>query len=279
MSDLILQLDLSEFEKLGEDLKKLEGNVKAETAKLAAMTHSHVLEEAQSKLHSRREKFIENLAFEQISEDTWVVTVKQDAVWIEDGLPAFDMTESLLKNNAKIAADGSKYKVIPFEHSKGKSQQTSAQSSLTDTIKQELKKLKIPYMKIERDDHGKPKTGMLHSLNIENKPIKVGEGRGQGHGPEGQPMQGSTGIPFLRGIRIYQRALFKEDGTPKIDKAGKQMAQKSIMTFRVVSEKHKNSEKWQYPGIEGTHFLDEAFEWAERTWSEKIVPELMKNFA
>jgi hypothetical protein len=87
---------------------------------------------------------------------------------------------------------------------------------------------------------------------------------------------GPTGIPFLQGLRVSQSAVFNSDGTPKMDKKGKQMATRSITTYRVVSSKHEG-ESWQYPGIEGTHFFDEAIRWAEQEWEQKMLPELLRK--
>lgn len=276
MSDLYLQLDYSELEKLGESIKDLERKVQEEAGKLAAMTHAHIVEEAQEKLHSRRQKFLDNLAFSQVDQDTWVITVQRAAVWIEEGKPSGSMVDDLLGDNPKISKDGVPYRVIPFEHSKAPTQQTTAQQNLTATVKQALKERNIPYGGIERDDKGKPKTGLLHKFDIMDKPIRQDMGRGQGQGPVGQVQQGNTGIPLLQGVRVYQKALFNDDGTPKVDKQGQQRASRSIMTFRVVSARHKGN-KWEYPGIEGMGFLDEAEEWAYREWSENILPRLLKS--
>jgi hypothetical protein len=273
--DLYLKLDISELEALGRDLSKLESQIKQAASALSAQTHAHVVEQAQLRLHSRRQKFIDNLAFEQVSDDTWVVVIKEPATWIEDGMPAHSMVDDLLGDNPKTAKDGSKYRVIPFEHNKGPTTQTSAQQSLTQTVKAEMKKMKIPWAKIERDEKGRVKQGLLHKFDIEDQPTKKGFGRGQGHGEVGEVMQGNTGIPFLRGVRIYQKALFNDDGSPRLNKKGEHMGARNIMTFRVVSSKHKG-EKWNYPGIEGMHFLDEALNWAQKEWEDRIMPDLLK---
>lgn len=286
--DLHLSLDLSEIRKLNVEMDRMMPRIEAAGASLAAETHAHVLERAQRELHSRREMFVENLTFEEVEPGIWVVTVKAPAVWIDEGMPPHSMVAALLGKNAKIAKDGSRYRVIPFRHDKGGASQTPAAASLTQTIKQELKKLKVGYKSIDRDASGAPKEGLVFKHDIENKPLKPasfpftfnkpGDNmHGYGRGPKGSVMQGPSGIPFLQGIRIYQRKMLNKDGSPKLDSAGLQKASRSVMTFRVVSSKHVAEGKWYYPGVEGKHFLDEAMTWAEHEWDTRIVPDLLKS--
>ena len=152
-----------------------------------------------------------------------------------------------------------------------------------------LKKMRIPWKTPERNADGSPKSGMLHRLDINGPPRPAGavgtptgnakvpvNQHGYGHGPAGAPMQGPTGIPFLKGLTIQQNPLFNQDGTPKLDAKGKQMASRTFSTFRVVSSKHEGT-KWKYPGIEGTHFFEEALQWAEKQWENEILPQLLKK--
>lgn len=261
-----LNVDLSGLTSLGTELKpKLEKALEQAAASLALQSHAHLLEQVQSQLNSTREKYVDAISFNQVNDTTWVIHLDQSAMWIEEGLPEHEMIDDLLKSRkAKIAKDGSKYLVVPFQHNKGPTQQTPAQSDLTNTIKAELKKRNIPYGKIERDGKGKAKTGLLHSFDITKDPIKTHEGPGQGHGQVGQVRQGNTGIPFLKNVRVYQR-----------DVGGK--IQRGIMTFRVASSKHRGSGKWIHPGLEPRNFLDETADWANQLW-DKMREEIMKQF-
>lgn len=231
---------------------------------LTVQVHAHIVEQVQSKLHSTRDKYLQHLHFKQVSDDTTLITLDRDAMWIEEGIPPnYNMLDGLLKSKkAKTAADGSRYVVVPFEHKKGPTQQTPAQTSLTDTIKKEFKDRKIPYGKLEVGKDGKPKTGLLHSFDIMHSPVKTGQGPGQGHGPVGAVRQGPTGIPFLQGVRVYQKEF--------TDKAGKSSVKKSIVTFRIASSKHQGTGRWIHPGLEAKRFLDEAASWAKQLWSEEI---------
>ena len=236
---------------------------------LTAQTHAHILEQVQSKLHSTREKYVKALSFKQVDADTWVIELDKDAMFIEEGLkPNTDMLDGLLKSSkAKTAKDGSRYIVVPFQHNKGATQQTPAQTTLTNTIKSEMKKRKIPYGKLETGADGKPKTGLLHSFDIMKQPIKTAPGAGSGHGPIGAVKQGPTGIPHLQGVRVYQ--------TKVKDAKGKESVKKSIMTFRVASSKMKGQGRWVHPGLEAKKFLDEAADWALKEFETRIRDQIL----
>lgn len=284
-----VNLDISALLKLDEELEPAMKAAAAKAAQdLTAQTHAHIVEQVQAKLRSTREKYLDNLAFHQVNETTWVVDLAPGAMFIEEGLPPnFDMIDALLddsprpgnksrsdngvaKGKTKTAKDGSRYRVIPFEHNKAPTRQTPAQTDLTNTIKSEMKKLGAPYGKLEKDLSGQPKLGLVRKFDIMSKPTKSLDGPGQGKGPIGQVRQGPTGIPFLQGVRVYQRNV-----TDK--KSGKASTKKFIMTFRIVSSKHKGQGRWVHPGLEGKKFFDEAFEWALKQWEEKIAPELAED--
>ncbi len=287
MADLVLDLSTKELDDLVKEVEGFETELFRSVQLLAGQTHLHILEEAQHRLHSRREMYVKALAKPtEVSPGVFMITLKDEGVWIEEGMPAHSMVKDLLGDNPKVAADGSRYRVIPFEHSKGgPTSQTPAEQALVGAIKDELKKMRVPWKGIERNQDGTPKSGVLHKLDIMDKPERrIAQGatepganqHGWGHGGIGRVMQGPTGIPFLKGVRISQSPAFNDDGTPKMNKKGQQMATRSITTYRVVSSKHEG-ERWQYPGIEGTHFLDEALSWAETTWEQKMLPELLKK--
>lgn len=245
-------------------------------ARLTAMTRAHIIEQANKRLHTRREMFIEGLTHAQVDDTTFVVNLDAKVRWIDDGMPPHNMVDDLLKSKkAKTAKDGSKYVVVPFRHgTKGPTQMTPAQATLLDTIKQELNKRNIPYGNKELGVDGKPKLGLLHKFDINHAPIKTANTPGQGKGPVGQVMQGPTGIPLLKGVRIYQREVK--------DKQGNKFVRKDIMTFRVASSKHKGQGRWDHPGSEALKLMDEGYEWAKKEWEQNIAPQMLlkltKNF-
>jgi hypothetical protein len=160
------------------------------------------------------------------------------------------MTEDLLRKNAKIAKDGSRYKAIPFDHGKPSSQTSVNTSMLVNQIKAELKARNIPYKKIEYNADGSPRIGRLHTIRGINSP-KPSE-------------RASHGV--LEGLTIYQRKL----------PSGK--VRRDIMTFRTVSSKMKGS-KWIHPGIEPKKFMDEALEWAEKVFNDEILPSILDRYS
>lgn len=259
-----LHLDISPITELAKELDtQVKKAMDEGLQSLAVQTHAHIVEEVQSKLHSTREKYLEHLHIEQEEEGVWVISLDQDAMWIEEGMDQHEMIDDLLKSDkAKTAADGSKYTVVPFKHNKGPSQQTPEAKSLTDAIKKEFKAQGAPWGKMETDEKGNVKTGMVRSFDILKQPLKDKVGPGQGHGPIGQVRQGMTGIPFLQGVRVYQKEVKGPGGKAKFEK--------SVMTFRVASSKQRGSGMWVHPGLEAKHFLDEAAEWAQKEFEEKI---------
>lgn len=237
---------------------------------LVAQTRAHIVEQANIKLHTRRQLYVDNLTHLQVDENTWVINLDAKARWIDDGMPEHNMIDDLLKSSkAKTAKDGSKYVVIPFQHKKGPTQMTPAQATLLNTIKSELAKQKIPYGKLETGGDGKVKLGLLHKLDIKDAPIKNSNAPGQGKGPVGAVMQGNTGIPLLQGLRIYQ--------TKVKDKSGHESIRRDIMTFRIASSKQKGQGKWDYPGTSAVPLMAEGYDWAKRQWETNIVPGLIAD--
>lgn len=241
---------------------------------LSVQTHAHVLEKVQNSLHSSREIYVNALHYSMVDENTYRISLDRAAWWIEDGIePGTSMVDWLLRQASpnskppKTAKDGSQYRVIPFMHNKGPTSQTPTQNLLKETVRGELRRRGIPYGNLELDPTGKPKTGKLHSFDIMNKPLKTQHGVGQGWGDIGKPRVGATGIPFLQGVTIYQRAYKDAQGNDKV--------RKDIMTFRVVSSKHKAQNRWVHPGFEPKEFLKEGYEWAQKEWEDKYVPQIL----
>ena len=239
---------------------------------LVFATQTHIQEEVKQKLHSTRQMYLDNLHAEPVDADTWAIILDPPAMWIEEGMPQHEMIDDLLKSDkARTTKKGSKVLSVPFEHKKGAAESTPAQKDLTDTIKSEMKKRGIQYGGLEKDAGGTPKLGLLHSFDINTGPMKTGMGPGQGAGPIGAPRQGPTGVPFLAGVRVYQKS-YK-------DKKGKDHVKKSIVTFRTVSSEMKGTGRWMYPGFTAKHFLDEGAEWAQKEFENNIKDKLIISIA
>jgi hypothetical protein len=269
-----IDIDLSELLDLQQTLEpKIMEELRKGAELLSMQAHAHLLELAQTQLHTTRERYISAVSFKQVDEDTWSIDLDASAMWIENGMQQHEMIQAMLKSpKAKTSKSGDKYLVVPFDHKKGPTKQSQAGTDLTSTIKQELAKRKIPYAKIEKNNQGNPRLGLLHSFDILNKPMKTHEGPGQGRGPIGMVRQGTTGIPHLKGVRIYQNE-FKDE------KTGKKSVKRSIMTFRVVSSKQIGSGKWIHPGIPPKLLFDKTAEWAIDEFKNKIGPMILDKLA
>lgn len=281
-----ISIDVSDLERKAANL---EATVKkaAEMAgnDLAPAIHAHVLEEANKKLHTRRQMFVDAVSFKKENAHTWLIVLDRKAQWIESGQNPHSMIDDLLSDRGggknphgvkgkgvQVGKDGSRYRSIPFFHGPGKGQtnSTPAEQVLNQAIRKELKTRNIPYGKLETDSTGKPKLGLLHSFTGSrgmDTPAKTSEGPGQGQGPMGSPRQGPTGIPFLDSLRIYQRMTKNPDGSQSVKRA--------IMSFRTVSSKQINSGKWYSPGSKPVNIFAEAFDWGKRHWDEEIAPKLI----
>lgn len=288
MGLLYINVDISELEDLiqAEDLAK-EALKKAAT-NLTVATRGKIVELASQRLHTRRQKFIKALTHFQLDETTFVVNLDASARWIDEGMPEHNMLDDLLSSDkAKTSKDGkSKYIIVPFQHNKVKQARTPEQEQLLGQIKKEMAKVGATPNKIENDPTGKPKLGLVRSMDITKGPASTGRspiGRGVGG-----PAVGPTGIPLLKGVRVYQKEIKDENGEAKIGRF--------IMTFRVASSKHaggappetttsawrkkhtgadgktKSQARWQHPGTEATNLMEEGMKWALEQWSKEIAP-------
>ena len=246
---------------------------------LVGNTREHIVEQANKRLKTRRQMYVDGLSAYQENEHTWVISLDAKVRWIDDGMPAHNMLDDLLKSpKAKTTKDGTgKYIVIPFQHKKGPTQMTPAQSALNSTIKSELKRINverqkmgadpISYGSIETNQDGSPKLGVLHKFDIMDRPLKSYHGPGQGWGPIGDVKQGPTGIPFLQGVQIRQRMA--------LDKQVKEHVLREILTFRIASSKHRSQGgRWDNPGTAPVPLIEEGAKWAKEHWETKVAPKI-----
>jgi intein/homing endonuclease len=148
-----------------------------------------------------------------------------------------------------IFIHNSKYRVIPFVHSKNPSEQAPKAQVLAQQIKSELKKQGINWKKVEYGADGSPRTGLVQRIDIESA----------------RPSPKAK-TDALKGVAIYQTK--QANGSVRRD----------VLTFRVVSEKQKAEGMWVHPGREGDHLMDEVFQWAQKTWEEDILPAVVNKY-
>lgn len=222
---------------------------------LAAQTHGLVVEKATHKLKARRKQYLDAVNIKQISVDenneVWAVTLDKSAGWIEDGTPAGERIDQILNGGkpAKVAKDGSRYKIIPFKYNKAPSSSSSADLKLARYVQNQLKLQGLD--KTINDSNGNPKLGKAASVKITDSNQPVGKGN----------------RPILSGLTIYQQE--------KKNKAGEVTGiKRSVMTFRVISSKQKNSGLWEWKEQKGVHIFDEVEKEIDVLF-DKLVRELI----
>jgi len=249
MSDLKFEIDVNSIaSEFGEIKKEVAKDLKQGVSNLASMTHAKTLELADEHLNSLSGMYKDNVSFQQIEDNIWVVTLDEKALWIEEGRKSGFMDELLNGKSAKTNAKGEKYAVIPFEHSKNPSEQSSKARELTNQIKTELKKQGVNYRKPEYNADGSPKLGLIKRFNVDSAKLKPTD--------KNSPLQG---------VAIYQRM---EGNKVKRD----------VMTFRVITERHREEGRWVHPGRPGDKLMDKAFDWAMQTWENEVLPDILGSY-
>jgi hypothetical protein len=267
---LVITLDISGLLDEHQDLVRIiEDKTKQAAERLSAMTHAHIIERAQEKLHTRREQFIGSLKLEKIDNDIWAITIPPESVWIDEGIKeGFEMLPGFLNSPKAKNGKNGKYLIIPFKHNK--SQKTPIQTALAHEIKGEMDRRGISGQTVRNPD-GSPKLGLTHSFNI-GQPSTTREAYGMtpqaGRKPwMAHPPSKDASSPLLHGVRVYQRQITGAQGQTSV--------KQDVMTFRTASE--KQSGKWIHPGLEPMNFFTEAQEWAQQQWEEVIFPEILDS--
>lgn len=251
MSLRLIKIDTEDLKKQFKQLGlEVEKRINEELALLAASAHNRIVERAQNELHSSRKQYIDHLKTDFTSEfATWVITLEDEADWIEDGLPKdFDMKPGLLNGKSShVAKDGHRYAIVPFKHSRGPKNMDKNSRDLLAQVKRVLRKegIKMGPKGLVKGADGNPKVGLIRRIDIE----------------------GTTS--HLKGLAIYQQV--------RKDRHGKNFVNQEIMTFRTVTDK-QGKDKWVHPGSKGHKFFDEAYEWAMKEWETAILPRLQKEF-
>jgi hypothetical protein len=251
--------------------------IDTEIERLARMMHAKVAELATSRLASRRNFFLSQVSFVEDGVSgsgfkQYKIVLSEEALWVEKGIaPNTNMIDWLLNRKSggpvRFAKDGSRYRIIPFKQNKLPQNTPNSQMELRKTVQNEFRRLGLPgFGTLETGAGGAPIIGKVRRLNILDKPLKTAEGPGQGKGRIGQVRQGPTGIPFLQGLTVYQRP----------DASGS--VKKDVMTFRIVSEKHKSQPgRWVHPGLAPTNIFKDTAEWGQESLKDEIMPAVIRQ--
>lgn len=251
MSDLKFDVDIQKIaESFGALKSELETDLVKSVEGLASMTHAKTVELAREQLRSLYKKYTDNLEFTNPVDNLWIISLKEPALWIEEKRKNGFMSELLSGKSAKTSKDGKRYAVIPFEHSKNPSEQSFSARAISTEIKNEMKARGLNWKKIETDESGSPRLGRLHSFNVPTDKLKSHH-------------KSSPGM----GVSVYQSI------DPQTNKA-----RRDVLTFRVITEDHRQEGLWFHPGRDGDKIMDQAFEWAMETWEREVLPAVLKKY-
>lgn len=249
MKAYIAQKDL---EALNVDINKMveetEKELRNKVQQLAMSAYGVIAEQANDKLKSTREQYINSLSVHNIASgednDIWVITLKGDARWIEEGQMPRDMLKDLINGkSSKVSKEGHRYNIIPFKHDKPAGNQSLQELRLSSAIKQYMMHHKLDKVIKHK---GKPMFGKVASFTV-NDPLAP---------------KGKDGQNLLSNVTIYQRPLKAKGGGIRV--------KRDVMTFRVASEKQMGQGKWRHPGSQGLHAFTEAERRLNEVWTQMI---------
>jgi hypothetical protein len=258
MADINVKFRAAE---LGKSLENLAYEVQQELDQAIKDTangaYASIVAKAQAELNSTRADYIKGLQFEELGNNTYLITLEGDwANALEDGFSGFDIREWMLSSEKVVQVgtrtgqkwvqtgkNGKKFAHVPFEH------RPHSKAPQASDLGQAIKKLQAfnrsgrsqKFTSIFKDASGNPMEGRVASVK------KV------------------EGFPQLDGITKYQK-IYKNEST------GKQSVQSVYMTFRTVSE---NSDSWRHPGFQGLGAFAEAERWVEEQ-IDNIINTLIK---
>jgi hypothetical protein len=260
--DFKLKIDIGDIEK--EITDKIKNSLEKDLNKIvkdlgkSAVQHLQQLSEQFPK--ELEKKYKDNIYIEHLADNIVEVGLREEVAWIDQGRkPGFmqDLLERKSGSEVKTSKDGNKYRVIPFEHKTQGPSKSAAAADLVNQLKQFLKSEGVAYSKtraLQKDEKGNPRIGKIQSFNIKNM-------------RESGKKSAQKLSPNLEGLSIYQNL---NPNTGKVER--------NIMTFRVISEKHRGTGKWEHPGLEGKKTIDKTFDWVKDKWEKEILPELKKKY-
>jgi hypothetical protein len=306
MNNFWFKVNTSEIaKKLNSTSDLLHNRIRSEVEKISIATHAFIIQKAKSELgdgfktnfflglppygkegdKSSNQNGVDSaprhVRWVKVSDNIWVVEIDEKARWIEEGREPTSMaTEQwLLKpGKAKRAKDGSLYRAIPIQQMEGNKPKINTGmlgegpgGDLVRAIKTAARKQNVSLSKLEFNDAGQIKTGVLHKLNLK-VPNSVKNDPSMKSQPRSQEDAQATGLKPHGGIAKYEGMVV---GQFKNDK-GK--ISKQTVVFRTVSSKHQGENRWMYPKVEALHAMPAAKEFAEKLWGD-VLKALEVEFA
>jgi hypothetical protein len=205
---------------------------------LAHAAYANIVAKAQTELHSTRLDYLKGLEFQQLDDNSYLISL--DGAWankLEDGFPAYNLTEVLLKSQKTVevgrrtggpwvqtSEEGNKYAYVPFSrqpHTKQAGRMGDMAASIKSMTATNAAGRKQKITSIFKDASGNPLEG------------KVAIGRSKN--------------PLVDGLVKYQKTYSNAQG--------KQTSQAVYINYRAVSEVGK---PWQHPGFAGIKAFEEA---------------------
>lgn len=252
--ELNLKLDINNVENdIKKNMEKIKKNIEADLLKaantLVKSGKKHAEELAKQKMPDKLSKiYTDNLYIEEVNSKLVILGIREPAYWLETGRKSGFMDELLNYKSGspvKVSKEGHKYRVIPFSHDTSAPTSNETKQEIISDLKKFLKNKGIPYSKtrkLELDANGSPRIGKISSFDIKKN-------------------------ANLHGVSIYQN-MNKKTGR----------VERSIMTFRVISEKSKEEGKWNHPGRKGEFILKDVFQHISNVWQSQILPSLKDKY-
>ncbi len=261
--------------KLGSTRNQIDSLLKSSVERLSISTHAYVVEYAERNLHGfMREEFFgekgRNVRWTEVSDGFWVVEIDESVAWIEEGRDPTFMGDWLLKGDkVKTAKDGSKYRVIPFSHSRGN--KIYNENFITE-IKEAAKTAGINLNTVDKGSDGNPKLGMIGKLQF-----SPGVTMGNRDTDRFFSKSRGEGVAKALGLKPYSGKHYLDNAIVTQRQVGK-FVKKEVVTFRVISSKHKGEGRWMYPAVPALNSIPAAFDYASKEW-EKIMRSLEEHLA
>ncbi len=261
--------------KLGQTREVIHSHLRTSVERLSISTHAFVVNYAQEKLTgwTRQEFFGEegkNVRWTEVSDGIWVVEIDPSVAWIEEGRDPTFMGEWLLKGDkVKTAKDGSRYRVIPFTHSRGNK---IFNTDFVTEINQAAKASGINLKTLDTLADGSPKLGVISKLKFSSGVYN--------RTPDTERFFSkarSASVAEELGLKPYAGKHYLDSAVITQRLVGKKV-KKEVVTFRVISSKHEAEGRWMYPAVVALNSIPAAYDYASREW-DKIMRSLEEHLA